>query len=158
MAYQAPLESGYSSVQWCDGRGLPRPTANGKQERRQLIVAQELRIVLVDDDLNFRKAFRTILHDDYGATVDIIDCGEDALAVPLEQYDVIFIDVTMPGINGLVVCERLRDRHAGVVMALMSTNPEYEVTAKEYEVLFYDKMDTALLEDILLYAVKGHVA
>ena len=158
MRYPMLFESPYSSVPWCGSRGLPMSAVNEEAGRRQRIVARKLRIFVVDDDPNFRGAFRTSLHDDYDATVDVINCGEDALAIPLRQYDVIFIDVVMPGMSGIVVCERLLARHLNALIALMSTNSDHETAAQEHDVSFYDKMDVARLEDILFRAAEGRDA
>jgi CheY-like chemotaxis protein len=142
----------YSIVRRCDGHDVFALGVDEDTERKQRIVAAQLRIFLVDDESNFRKAFGARLRVDYGATVDDVNCGEDALAKPLGTYDVIFIDVVMPGLSGIVVCEKLLTKRLKALIALMSTNPDNVAAAEEHRVPFYDKMNVATLEEILLTA------
>jgi len=153
MRHLALFDCTYSIVRRCDSHYPFEAGAGEDTERRQRIIARKLHIFLVDDDSNFRKAFGTRLHDDYGATIDDVNCGEDALTKPIDTYDVIFIDVVMPGMSGITVCERLLKRELKPLIALMSTNPDNETAAEEQKVSFYDKMDVAKLEEILLSAV-----
>jgi CheY-like chemotaxis protein len=158
MRHLALFDCTYSIVRRCDSYDLFEAGTGEDTERRQRIIARKLRIFLVDDDSNFRKAFGATLHDDYGATIDDVNCGEDAFAKPIDMYDVIFVDVVMPGMSGIDVCERLLHRQLKALIALMSTNPDNETAAEEQGVSFYDKMDVARLEEILLSAVEDGAA
>ncbi|MBK8114118.1 MAG: EAL domain-containing protein [Candidatus Accumulibacter sp.] len=68
------------------------------------------RVLLVDDDAMIRMlAAESLRHA--GFEVSEADCGEQALRVFEESpFDLMLLDVLMPGIDGYTVCERLR-RH-----------------------------------------------
>lgn len=79
------------------------------------------RILVIDDDAAIRKSFALTLEDaDY--LVDTADCGEIGLDMVSRQvYDLVFLDLKMPGINGIETLIRLRD--------MGSDMPIYVVTA-----------------------------
>jgi putative two-component system response regulator len=66
------------------------------------------RILVADDTDSIRALYRKLLASDGHEVIDVCD-GEATLAA-VQQYhpDVILLDVTMPRINGLEVCRRLK--------------------------------------------------
>ncbi|MBR13208.1 MAG: DNA-binding response regulator [Acidimicrobiaceae bacterium] len=67
-----------------------------------------MRILVVDDEADLVDALARGLRRE-GYAVDTATDGEEALAkASWTPYDLICLDLTMPGIDGLEVCERLR--------------------------------------------------
>lgn len=67
-----------------------------------------VRILVVDDEVDLADAVARGLRRE-GYAVDVSNDGTDALRrAILVPYDLICLDLTMPGIDGLTVCERLR--------------------------------------------------
>ena len=67
-----------------------------------------MRILVVDDEADLVDALARGLRRD-GYAVDTATDGEEALAkASWTPYDLVCLDLTMPGIDGLEVCERLR--------------------------------------------------
>jgi two-component system KDP operon response regulator KdpE len=75
------------------------------------------RILVVDDEPQLRRALRATLAA-LGFTVADAGSGEAALeTLRSETFDLILLDVNMPGINGLETCRAIRARSdAGIVM------------------------------------------
>jgi two-component system OmpR family response regulator len=68
-----------------------------------------MRVLVVDDDVRMAGAIRRGLQYE-GLVVDVAAGGEEALrVVGTTEYDVIVLDVLMPGLGGLETCRRLRD-------------------------------------------------
>ena len=68
-----------------------------------------MRILVVDDEVDLAEAVARGLRRE-GYAVDIANDGASALEkAELVPYDLVCLDVTMPGIDGLEVCERLRE-------------------------------------------------
>ena len=68
-----------------------------------------MRLLVVDDEAELAEAVARGLRRE-GYAVDVALDGEDALdKVRLVPYDLICLDLTMPGIDGLEVCRRLRE-------------------------------------------------
>ncbi len=100
------------------------------------------RILVIDDDEALRKLFVLTL-EDMPYQVDTAKSGEQG--IELEQktkYSLIFLDLKMPGLNGVETLRRLRQIDPGV--------PIYIVTAFHKE--FLDQLGTAA-EDGLSFEV-----
>ena len=71
-----------------------------------------MRALLVDDDHELARLLREYLSP-HGVTVDHIDEGSGAverIATAAEPYDIVLLDVMLPGIDGFEVCRRIRAR------------------------------------------------
>ncbi len=65
-------------------------------------------ILVVDDDAGLRKAVRRVLVSQ-GFDVEVAEGGEEALdLLSNNSFDLVVLDVMMPGKDGIAVCERLR--------------------------------------------------
>jgi two-component system OmpR family response regulator len=72
------------------------------------------RALIVDDDQSIRTVLRAALRDE-GWTVQEVDDGaavEEQLES--ERYDLLMLDLYMPGMNGFEVLRRIRQPHSGV--------------------------------------------
>jgi len=70
-----------------------------------------MRILLVEDERKIRESLKQGLVEQCYA-VDTADNGDDGLHWALNfAYDVIMLDIMLPGKDGLTVCRELRDRH-----------------------------------------------
>jgi two-component system, OmpR family, response regulator len=68
-----------------------------------------VRVLLVEDEAKLANLVARWLHED-GIRTDVTNLGEDALAMAAQTgYDVIVLDLVLPGIDGLETCRRLRD-------------------------------------------------
>jgi len=95
------------------------------------------RILVIDDDLAIRKSFALAL-EDADCQVDTAESGEAGIyKVSNTEYDLIFLDLKMPGIDGVETLIRLRD--GGHKM------PIYIVTAFHKE--FIDQLRVAAEEE-----------
>lgn len=67
-----------------------------------------MRALVVDDDVHLAQLLRRGLSED-GYRVDVVGDGTEAVWQATEQaYDVIVLDVMLPGADGFEVCRRLR--------------------------------------------------
>ncbi|MGH3428343.1 MAG: response regulator, partial [Mycobacteriales bacterium] len=65
-------------------------------------------ILVVDDDAALRRALKRVLVT-HGFAVELAENGAEALArLRAHSFDAVVLDVTMPGSDGIEVCERLR--------------------------------------------------
>jgi len=61
------------------------------------------RILVIDDDYDIRELFKD-LFEDFSVNIDTADSGEAGLKMIAENnYNLIYIDINLPGMNGLDV-------------------------------------------------------
>lgn len=86
-----------------------------------------IRIMLVDDHTIVRVGFRMLLQA-AAADIEVVaeaDNGEDALAqLDAVQPDVLVLDLSMPGMNGLEVLRRLRARDSRLRVLVLSAHED----------------------------------
>lgn len=91
--------------------------------------ANELRILVVDDSFPARQFMKFKLEElaanSLSVQVDFADSGEKALRSVMDTpYDLVFLDVVMPGLDGYETCERIkRIRPVRVAMLTGQSSP-----------------------------------
>lgn len=89
-------------------------------------MSRKPRILVVEDEVAIRKGLLDVFVF-HGYEVDGVDNGVDGLDKALSgQFDLILLDVMLPGINGFDVCNRIRaaDRDLAIIMLTAKTNDE----------------------------------
>jgi len=86
----------------------------------------KLTILVVDDDPGLRALCTATLDQEY--TVLTAENGEQGLRMVYEHRpDAVLLDVTMPAMNGFVVCRRIREIAGTPVIMLTARGGEHEV-------------------------------
>lgn len=81
---------------------------------------RSIRVLVVDDEMAIRRALRTSLHE-LGFTTMEASRGEEALLlVRAEKFDVVLLDVNMPGIGGMHTLERLHAAHPRLPVLMLT--------------------------------------
>jgi two-component system OmpR family response regulator len=79
-----------------------------------------MRILVVEDEMKMAELLRRGLGDG-GFESDIAASGEDALRMGRDgDYDAVVLDVMLPGIDGFVTCERLRELGIGAPVLMLT--------------------------------------
>lgn len=85
-----------------------------------------MRILVVEDEVKLASLLRRGMREE-GAAADVAIRGEDALwMVDDAEYDVIVLDVTLPGINGFETCRRLRDKSISAPIIMLTARDSVE--------------------------------
>jgi two-component system response regulator ResD len=97
-------------------------------------------ILVVDDEERIRRLLRMYLEKE-GYAIDEAEDGESALQMAIEkEYDLILLDLMLPGMDGIEVCERLRLQKSTPVIMLTAKGEEinrvqgFEVGTDDYVV------------------------
>jgi len=91
-----------------------------------------VRVLLADDHTLFREGLKKILS---GAS-ELVVAGEAASGdevlrkIETEHYDVIVLDIAMPGKNGLDVLKELRSRKPGLPVLILTMYPEEQYAVR----------------------------
>ena len=85
-----------------------------------------MRVLVVDDDARMAGAIRRGLQYE-GLVVDVAAGGDEALRVAgTTEYDVVVLDVLMPGLDGFETCRRLRDRGGWMPVLMLTARDSVE--------------------------------
>ena len=81
---------------------------------------EKINILIVDDDLNLSHTTSDIL-DELGYSVAIANNGYEAMEMVNDtDYDMILMDIKMPGINGVETLVELKDKKPSIKVILMT--------------------------------------
>jgi DNA-binding NtrC family response regulator len=85
-----------------------------------MIVSRPPRLLLVDDDLTFRLSTAELLRQDGYEVILAADGREAAAAVRDEAFDLILLDLRMPGADGISLIEELRRWGASIPILMIT--------------------------------------
>jgi signal transduction histidine kinase/CheY-like chemotaxis protein len=91
-----------------------------------------LRVLAVDDDAEVLEYFKEIAQG-FGIACDTASGGEAVVALLEEgkHYDIYFIDWKMPGMNGIELSKKIKERCAGNFVVTMISSTEWSLIADE---------------------------
>jgi heavy metal response regulator len=85
-----------------------------------------MRILVVEDEHKLAAVVRRGL-EEHGYAVDVAYDGADALAMArAEPYDVIVLDIMLPGIDGITVCQRLRAERRNMPVLMLTARDQVD--------------------------------
>jgi two-component system cell cycle sensor histidine kinase/response regulator CckA len=108
------------------------PAINGAEEIAPLPRTGSARILAVDDDAGNREILKRQL-ERQGYLVETAGSGDEALqVVRRESFDVILLDIVMPGLDGFHVLQEIRSDAdlAGIPVVMLSALDELESVAR----------------------------
>ncbi len=113
------------------------------------------RILVVDDEGGIRDTLRQILEDE-GYQVDEAETGERALALAASiDYDLLMLDVWMPGMDGLQVLERLKTEGRSMEVLVISGHGTIETAVKATRLGAFDFIEKPLSLERVLVSVSN---
>lgn len=93
-----------------------------------------IRVIITDDHPIVRQGIRQILEDDRDQRFGVIDEAADSASllemVLQNEYDVILLDISLPGRSGLDILPDLRKRSPGTKVIMLSMYPEEQYALK----------------------------
>ena len=101
-------------------------------------------VLIVDDEAGVRSALSGVLRDE-GYNVDAVDSGEACLdRASRAPYDVIVLDIWLPGIDGLATLERLRERRVDAPVVMISGHGNIESAVRAIKLGAFDFVEKPL--------------
>ena len=113
------------------------------------------KVLVVDDEAGVRASLAGILGDE-GYAVDAVDSGEGALAaLESRRYDLVLLDVWLPGADGLEVLARIRESDAELPVVVISGHGTIETAVKAVRLGAQDFVEKPLSLEKTLLAVRN---
>ena len=102
------------------------------------------RVLIVDDEAGVRSALSGVLRDE-GYAVDAVDSGEACVdRLSRTVYDVIVLDIWLPGMDGLATLARLRERRVDAPVVMISGHGNIESAVRAIKLGAYDFVEKPL--------------
>lgn len=121
---------------------------------RDILGGKKGKILVVDDERSVREMMRDLLGDEY-AEVIMAEGAEDALShVAAEDFDVVFLDLKLFGMNGIELCRQIRARKPLTVLYAMTGWTGLFEVEECREAGFDDYFTKPVKADALLTAVR----
>ena len=112
-------------------------------------------ILVVDDEAGVRSSLAGILGDE-GYAVTSVESGEAGLAaLEARRYDLVLLDVWLPGLDGLEVLRRIRERDAELPVVVISGHGTIETAVKAVRLGAQDFVEKPLSLEKTVLAVKN---
>jgi CheY-like chemotaxis protein len=78
------------------------------------------KVLVVDDDPVVGRSFHRVLSSKGYAVVTASDGAEALRKIAAEEYDAVFTDIRMPGMDGIAVAEHIKDRRPWLPVVIVS--------------------------------------
>jgi CheY-like chemotaxis protein len=109
------------------------------------------KVLIVEDSTLFRQLLKEILHERF-PSIEIREAvdGEEALgAIETSRPDLIFMDIRLPGENGIELTQRVKARYPNIIVIILTGYdlPEYRDLSCQYADYFFSK-DSSTTENI----------
>ena len=113
------------------------------------------KLLIVDDEENIRISFQAILRDE-GYQTDAVSSGEACLEkLKKNKYDAIFLDIWLPGKDGIEILKEIRSRRPRQYVIIISGHGTIETAVQATKLGAFDFIEKPLsLEKVML--VLGH--
>ena len=101
-------------------------------------------ILIVDDEPGVRSALSGVLRDE-GYEVDAAESGEKCLELLARQaYDVVVLDIWLPGMDGLATLTRMRERQIDAEVVIISGHGNVESAVRAIKMGAFDFVEKPL--------------
>ena len=112
-------------------------------------------ILIVDDEAGVRTALTGVLRDE-GYDVESVGTGEQCLELVARQaFDLVVLDIWLPGMDGLVTLERLRQRNVDAEVVMISGHGSIEAAVRAIKMGAFDFVEKPLSLDKTVLVVRN---
>jgi CheY-like chemotaxis protein len=109
------------------------------------------KVLIVEDSTLFRQLLKEILHDRFPSIEvrEAVDGKEAFEEIEASQPDLIFMDIRLPGENGIELTQKVKTRYPNIIVIILTGYdlPEYRDLACQYADYFFSK-DSSTTENI----------
>ena len=113
-------------------------------------------LVVDDDQMNLMRAKMILSKGGY--EILTVSSGEEALAAVAEQkFDLVLLDIEMPGMSGIETLEKIRETEQGAALSVMFMTGTYEEEQQEHgkRLAVLDCVKKPFLPQVLLEQVEN---
>lgn len=113
-----------------------------------------LSIALIDDEKNIRRSFE-IMFNAQPHRLNTFGSGEDFLkSLPRETPDIVFLDVQLPGMDGIEILKILKEKVPGCSVVMISGHATLSTAVEATRAGAYDFLEKPLQKEKLLLTIQ----
>jgi DNA-binding NtrC family response regulator len=114
-------------------------------------------ILIVDDEEVVRRSFSRVLGEAHCRTASVVD-GEEALrALAREPFDVVLLDLRMPGADGIKVLKAIKARWPESEVVVITGYASIETAKEAVRLGAFDYLAKPVAPDAVIRAARGAV-
>jgi two-component system nitrogen regulation response regulator NtrX len=114
-------------------------------------------ILIVDDQSDIRESLKGVLEDE-GYSTSAANSGENCLEIlRTHPFDVVLLDIWLPGIDGLETLERIREIETAPEVIMISGHGTIETAVRATKLGAYDFLEKPLSIDKTLILIKNAI-
>jgi len=114
------------------------------------------RILIVDDETDMLRLLSRSVGKALGCKVDTAASGEEALQLfAPEVFDLVLLDIRMPGMDGMTVLEKIQERAPGFTVIMMTAYGAIEVAVDAIRKGAYDFITKPFDHDELIHHLRN---
>ena len=114
-------------------------------------------ILIVDDEPTIRQSLKGVLEDE-GFKTSLAESGEAGLeSISKNTFDVVLLDVWLPGIDGLETLEKIREKENAPEVIMISGHGTIETAVRATKLGAYDFLEKPLSIDKTLILIKNAI-
>ena len=101
---------------------------------------RSINIALVEDDNNAKEQFIIFLNDyfkDKNVNIFPFTSGEEFFESNILSYDIVFLDIELPGINGVSIAKLLREKNYSKILIFTTNLAQYALKGYEVDALCF---------------------
>ena len=117
-----------------------------------------MRILIIDDEKNICSSLSGFLNDMGHHTKTCMDGAIGLKTATTEYFDLIFLDVKLPGKNGLKVLEQLRKSKPNQQVIMISGEADLQTAVRATKLGAYNFLEKPLNPDKVILEVKTSTA
>lgn len=121
------------------------------------ISPSNINILIVDDELSVRESLQSWFTED-GYTVDVAEDANAALAILQERpWDIILLDIKMPGMDGLTLHEKIREQIPDIIVIIITAFGTVETAVRALKDGAFDYVTKPVDPDELTHLIRNAI-
>ncbi len=113
------------------------------------------KVLIIDDEPGILGSVSDVLNDEGYETLSVADGGEGLRIFEREKPDVVFLDIWLPGRDGLELLHALRDIDSSTPVVMISGHGTVSTAVKAIKMGAYDYLEKPLSYNRVMEAVEG---
>lgn len=113
-----------------------------------------VKVAICEDDIFFQDEEKKLLDSYFEKrkieySIQIFESGNDLLENYRNEYNIVFLDISLEGMDGIEVARQLRKRHAGAYIVFLTAYAEYSIEGYKVDAHRYLLKDDKNLKNTL---------